>query len=87
MSEWLLTDEEIKEAYWKYGTVAKTPEARAKQVAKAQAKKLVEWLEKSLKHTYCADKKDGYEQYFIGVKDWQALRKEVGLEVKDEGDN
>lgn len=89
MDEWLLhTIEDFEPFKWvdkvDYGGVTVTEvDYDLVGICKAQVERVFKEIEKSLKHTYCADKKDGYEQYFIGAGNWQALRKEVGLEVKD----
>lgn len=80
MKLWLLTDKEIRNAYWKYGTVKKTPEARAKQVAKAQVKVVVELLDE-LNLQY--DTHNKIYGLLLDNEDWQLMRKEVGLkEIK-----
>ena len=87
----LLTDEESNEAQWeayKNQPVgeAVTYEVGEKAIAKAQARKLVEWLDKFVSEG-CDDRVGGLHEpdcqcgfgIYIGYKTWQALKK--ALEV------
>ena len=74
--EWLLTRKEIGTIYADHKPVF-VPEI----VARAQAKKLVEWLAKNGGPYYEDNQIPGEPLYFaILWEDWQQLRKEVGLE-------
>lgn len=78
MNEWLLTDEEI----WK---IRDESNNRCRDIAKAQAKNLVEWGDEvCLKHKVPTFGARVRRECYICM---QALRREVGLEVKDDSRN
>ena len=70
--EWLLTDEELGEAVWGEWN------SSHQRAAKAQAKKLVEWIDEKSKAEAKADGLDleGCEE----PNYWQRLKRDVGVE-------
>lgn len=77
MNEWLLTDEEIKTELVGNGVEDSPYMAYACEViAKAQARKLVEWLEQEMSSAPMGLRIARFEKCL------EILRKEVGLEVK-----
>ncbi|HUV45562.1 MAG TPA: hypothetical protein VMW45_00630 [Dehalococcoidia bacterium] len=96
MAQWLLTDEEIDETYvseWdKRNTAVESPSVVEKEIevlqelAKAQAKKIVERLGERVAITpegeeYIEKSPTGkdYISIFVLLEDWQALCKAVGI--------
>ena len=70
--EWMLTDAEILKAVYQYA--AKYPsEPNRRGIAKAQAKKLVEWLDENF---YVLGDLEGI---LIEPIQWRELRRQVGL--------
>lgn len=99
--DWLLSDEEIQRAfrgqgkaekldkYGMYGATRTVMTYNPKNVAKAQAKKLVEWFgERECKgilaecegeQLFVQYAKAGYYLFAIRTEDWQALKKDLGF--------
>ena len=72
MNEWLLTDEEMEEI----SGIFRYDKSSFKAIAKAQRRKLVEWLEQEMSSAPMGLRIARFEKCL------EILRKEVGLEVK-----
>jgi len=75
MAEWMLTDEEILKVTntldAAIGFQADFASEGQREIAQAQAKKLVEWLEERNEKLTCLA---------ISSNEWRELRRQVGLE-------
>lgn len=89
MPEWMLTDEEIKQI-WQAQEIERPSILEVNhQIAKAAQKKQVKWLED--KEIELAIIEDNYgslaiqpKHFAIPIEDWEALRREVLEEEKDD---